>query len=154
MVQKIYIFAVKCYLNGERRSGNRKMKNGNKQRIGNEVTYRTRIQVTGRNCSQIIIFFIFPIPVLVPRSPLPFPHFSNIRSWRGKVLKFKRKIKMRSQGKRCALYFRQNFVTVSIESQRTESKVTIWPIKGTQIAVNQTKMCSGVQLGKALVRTW
>ena len=71
MVQKIYIFAVKCYLNGERRSGNRKMKNGNKQRIGNEVTYRTRIQVTGRNCSQIIFFFIFLIPVLVPRSPFP-----------------------------------------------------------------------------------
>ena len=39
----------------------------------NEVADKTRFQV--RFCFQ---FFIFPFPMLVPRSPLPVPRLSNI----------------------------------------------------------------------------
>ena len=104
------------------RIGERKNEKWEQYRIGNEVTYRAWVQL--RFC---VFFFHFPIPVLVPRSPFPILVTSGREE--EKCSKFKRKIKMRSQGKRCALYFRKNFGSVSIESQRTESKVTMWPMK-------------------------
>ena len=57
-----------------------------------------------------IFFFIFPIPVLVARSP--FPVLVTSGREQQKCSKFKRNMKMRSQGERCALDFRKNFVKV------------------------------------------
>ena len=60
------------------KEGNRERGTGNGEREDenweqNEVADKTRFQV--RFCFQ---FFIFPFPMLVPRSPLPVPRLSNI----------------------------------------------------------------------------
>ena len=55
----------------KRGTGNGERKDENWEQ--NEVADKTRFQV--RFCFQ---FFIFPFPMLVPRSPLPVPRLSNI----------------------------------------------------------------------------
>ena len=60
------------------KAGNRERGTGNGEREDenweqNEVADKTRFQV--RFCFQL---FIFPFPMLVPRSPLPVPRLSNI----------------------------------------------------------------------------
>ena len=72
------------------------MKNGDKQRTGNEVTDSTRIQGTVRVSSLFFFFLIFPFPVLVARSP--FPVLVTFGREQQNCSEFKRKDKMRSQG--------------------------------------------------------
>ena len=59
--------------NGERGTGNQQEEREDENWEQHEVADRARFQV--RFCFQ---FFIFPFPMLFPRSPLPIPRLSNI----------------------------------------------------------------------------